>query len=139
MLEREPLGTGEARSVLVQVLVDAYAVAGDPDRAVGYLEAREAEAPADFWFPMTLARVHSHRGRLDAARDASLRAVRLAPEERALEVLLLAGAIEAKRGDVDAEREVLKRAVEHAERSAAPDDRALAQAIRRRLVRLAGE
>ncbi len=126
--------TAEARAALDGMRVAAARACADPARALPALEASEKELPADYNPPARRAALLLDLGRLDEARAAAERALRLAYGPRKLKLYQLAVKVLERQGDRAALAAALDEALAFASTLPTPqrDDRVLAALHARR-------
>lgn len=131
--------TAEARAALDGMRVAAARACADPARALPALEASEKALPADYNPPARRAALLLDLGRLDEARAAAERALRLAYGPRKLKLYQLAAKVLERQGDRAALAATLDEALAFAGTLPTPqrDDRVLA-ALRARRDQLDG-
>lgn len=104
----------EARAALDGFRVSAALAAGDPARALAFLEASERDLPDDYNPPARRALVLRELGRYDEALAASDRALARAYGPRKLTIYDARATIFEKRGDPATARTVLEEALAYA-------------------------
>jgi len=107
--------TPEARAVFDSHRVSVYLALGEPERAVGMLEASERDLPEDYNPPARLAVAYKAMKRWDDALAASDRALAKAYGPRKVGILSTRADILAGKGDKAAARQALEEAIRFAE------------------------
>ncbi len=107
--------TPEERAVFDSHRVATYIALGEPERAIGMLEASERDLPGDYNPPARLALAYKAMKRYDEALAASDRALAKAYGPRKIGILQTRADIYAGKGDAAAARGTMEEALRYAQ------------------------